>query len=79
MRNITVSVPDHIYRTARISAAEQDSSVSALVGEYLASLTDQGAEFSRLEDQQKKVQGQIKNFSAHSRLDRDEIHSRALR
>jgi len=33
--NITVSVPDDVYRAARIRAAEQGSSVSALVAEYL--------------------------------------------
>ena len=35
MKNITVTVPDDVYRTARIRAAERGTSVSALVGEYL--------------------------------------------
>ena len=35
MRNITVSVDDATYRRARIRAAELDTSVSALVREYL--------------------------------------------
>ena len=35
MRNITVSVDDVTYRRARIRAAELDTSVSALVREYL--------------------------------------------
>jgi hypothetical protein len=33
MKNITVAVPEEIYRAARIYAAERDSSVSALVAE----------------------------------------------
>lgn len=39
MRNITVSVDDATYRRARIRAAELDTSVSALVRDYLGRLT----------------------------------------
>lgn len=39
MRNITVSVDDVTYRRARIRAAELDTSVSALVREYLKGLS----------------------------------------
>jgi plasmid stability protein len=77
--NITVSVPDDVYRAARIRAAERGRSVSALVAEYLDSLSEREAEFSRLEAQQRRVQGQIDRFSARDRLDRDEVHKRALR
>lgn len=77
--NITVSVPDDVYRAARISAAEQGSSVSALVAEYLRSLSERKAEFARLEAQQRRIQGQIKRFSARDRLDREELHGRAVR
>lgn len=38
MKNITLSIPDHIYRQARIAAAERNMSLSALVREYLLSL-----------------------------------------
>lgn len=79
VKNITVSVPDDVYRQARIRAAENGSSVSALVGEYLRSLSDRGAEFSRLEERQKRVQGQIRRFQARGRLSRDQVHDRAVR
>jgi plasmid stability protein len=79
MKNITVSVPDDVYRAARIRAAERGSSVSALVAEYLRSLSDHEAEFSRLHAQQRLVQAQIRRFRASDRLDRDEVHSRAVR
>ncbi|MGI8904692.1 MAG: hypothetical protein ACR2IP_13810 [Solirubrobacteraceae bacterium] len=79
MRNITVSVPDDVYREARIRAAERGSSVSALVGDYLRTLTDQDAEFSRLRAQQKQIVAGIKSFSGADRLGRDEIHERAVR
>jgi len=77
--NITVTVPDDIYRAARIRAAEQGSSVSALVGEYLRSLSERDAEFERLEAQQRRVESQIDRFSARDRLDREELHGRAVR
>jgi plasmid stability protein len=79
VKNITVSVPDDVYRDARIRAAERGSSVSALVGEYLRSLADREAEFSRLEAQRRRVLDQIDRFSAGDRLGRDEIHDRAVR
>ncbi len=79
MKNITVSVPDDIYRAARIRAAERGSSVSALVAEYLGSLSERETEFARLEAQQKRVQSEIKRFRARDRLDREEIHTRAVR
>jgi len=77
--NITVSVPDDVYRAARIRAAEQGSSVSALVAGYLDSLSDQETEFARLEAQRKRIQKQILNFSAGERLDREELHERGIR
>jgi plasmid stability protein len=77
--NITVSVPDDVYRAARIRAAERGSSVSALVAEYLRSLSQRDAEFARLEAQQRRIQAQIERFSARDRIDRDELHERAIR
>lgn len=79
MANITVSVPDEVYRAARIEAAERGSSVSALVTEYLQSLSSRDAEFARLEDLQRDVQRQIARFSARDRLSREEVHGRAVR
>jgi plasmid stability protein len=77
--NITVSVPDDVYRAARIRAAERGSSVSALVAEYLRSLSEREAEFARLEAQQRRIQNQINRFRAGNRLDREELHGRAVR
>lgn len=79
MKNITVSVPDEVYRAARVRAAERGSSLSALVGEYLRSLSERAAEFSRLEARQRQVQREIDRFRAADRLDRDEVHDRAVR
>ena len=79
MKNITVSVPDDVYRRARIRAAEEGSSVSRLVTAFLRSLAATGDEFARLEAQQRRVQDEIERFSAGGRLSRDEVHARAVR
>jgi plasmid stability protein len=79
MKRIMVTVPDRVYRQARIRAAEQGRSVSALVADYLEGLAAQDAEFARLESLQRRVQAGITRFRASDRLDRDELHGRALR
>jgi plasmid stability protein len=79
VRNITVTVPDDVYRRARVLAAEQGRSVSALVTEFLAGLAAREAEFARLEALQREVQESIDRFSGADRLTRTEVHSRALR
>ena len=47
MRNITVSVDEETHRMARIRAAELDTSVSALVRDFLRSLADQTAQWDQ--------------------------------
>ena len=49
VKNITVSVDDATYRRARIRAAELDTSVSALVRDYLRTLTVGQAGEARVE------------------------------
>jgi plasmid stability protein len=84
VKNITVSVPEEVYRAARVHAAQEGRSVSSLVAEFLGSLSSSDAEFERLLRLQEEVLDEIrasgKQFSASDRLTRDEIHERdALR
>jgi len=79
MANVTVSVPDEVYRAARIRAAEQGSSVSALVAEFLGSLSEREAELARLAAKRQEIISQIKGFSPHHNLSRDELYDRAAR
>lgn len=80
MRNVTVSVPDEVYRRARIKAAEQGTSLSSLVTEFLSGLTGEAAaEFDRLLAQQDGVLAEIDDFEAADRLPRHESHERAVR
>lgn len=79
VKNITVSVPDDVYRNARVAAAQRDTSVSALVVAYLEQLSGRMDEFARLEALQREVQAGIGQFRAAGRLSRDEAHDRAVR
>lgn len=79
MRNITVSVPDEVYRAARIRAAEEGRSVSAMVAAYLRSVAAVDPEFARLQAQQHRIQSEITRFRAADRIGRDELHDRAIR
>ena len=79
MKNITLAIPDHVYRAARVRAAERGTSLSALVAAYLQSLAAGDAEFARLEAQQRRIQAQITQFRGADRLHRDELHDRAVR
>lgn len=79
VKNITVSVSDDVYRQARIRAAELGKSLSALVAEFLNSLSEHEAEFARLEAKQRRVQSEIRRFRASDRLSRDDVHERAVR
>jgi hypothetical protein len=79
VKNITVSVPDDVYRNARVAAAQRDTSVSALVVAYLERLSGWKEEFARLEELQHDVQAEIGQFRAADRLSRDEVHDRAVR
>ncbi len=76
MRNITVSVPDEIYRAARTKAAEQDTSVSALVKRFLENLGAGEEDYQRREKLQAEVMASIECFDASDRMNRDEIHAR---
>ena len=80
VKNITVAVPEDIYRKARVKAAELDTSVSALVREFLVNLGSDESDFDRRKRLQDEVLETIKFFRARDRLSRDELHDRdALR
>jgi len=69
-----------VYRRARIKAAERDTSLSALVRDYLISLSDEETEFERRRRLQDEVLATIVSFRANDRLSREAVHDRrALR
>jgi len=76
MKNITVAVDDEIYRRARVAAAERDTSVSAMVKEFLAAVAGKETEFERLKRAEGEARARVKSFRASDRLSRDELHDR---
>lgn len=81
MKNITVTVDDETYRQARIKAAERDTSVSALVKQFLTELAagEEEDRHERLLRQERELRARVKNFSASDRLPRDELYDRRRR
>lgn len=67
---------DDVYRRARVKAAERDTSVSALVRQFLIDLAAEGGEFERLKLLEKALREQITEFSAADRLSRDELYDK---
>jgi hypothetical protein len=76
VKNITVSVPDDVYRAARIAAAERETTVSAIVADHLRSLS--GARDS--DDDLDQLIGEIRashpGLRMSDNLTRDELHDR---
>ena len=77
MRNITVSLDDATYRRARMIAAQRDTSVSALVREFLVELASGESENERLKRRERELRERITAFRASDRLSRDEVHKRS--
>jgi Arc/MetJ-type ribon-helix-helix transcriptional regulator len=76
LRNITVSVPERVYRRARVRAAERDTSVSELVREFLTRLSEDASDFDRRTRLQDEILASVRGFTAADRLTRDEVHDR---
>ena len=79
MANITVSLPEDVYRRARIRAAEQNTSVSAMVRQFLIETGTAETDFERRRRLQDQVLAALPRFSARERLTREQVHDRALR
>ena len=76
MKNITVTLGDLLYRRARIRAAEQDTSVSAVVREFLTKFAGGETDFERRKRLERETLASIRSFSASRALGRDELHDR---
>ena len=77
MKNITGLVDDETYRPARTIAAQLDTSVSALVKQFLVELVSGETEIERLKRAELGLRDRITSFRASDRLARDEVYSRS--
>ena len=76
MKNITVTVDDETYRRARMTAAERDTSVSALVKAFLTELAANESDAERLKREERALRERISSFRAANRLSREDVHRR---
>jgi hypothetical protein len=76
VKNVTLSLPDDVYRRARVRAAEEDTSLSGLVQRLLMTYTSLESDFERRKRLQAEVLGTITEFRAGTRLSREEVHER---
>jgi hypothetical protein len=64
VKNTTVTVDDQTYRRARIKAAEQNTSVSALVKRFLTELAAGEGDVQRLKREERALRERIGTFRA---------------
>jgi hypothetical protein len=74
MKNITLSVDENVLATVRSLAAERNSSVNALVREYLTSLAAQEDRATRARSRLRQLSRQSRGRLGHKRWTRDELH-----
>ena len=80
MKNITVTVDEVLYRKARLCAAEQNTSITSVVRNYLKSFCERESEFEKRERLERETLSRFVErgggFSASARLSMEEIHQR---
>lgn len=75
MRNITITVSEEAARWARMKAAEEDTSVSKLVGRMLEDQMRKTDAYWRAYEKWKRLKP-IKGVRAAERMTREEAHAR---
>ena len=75
MRNVTITLEDDVARWVRIRAAEQDTSVSRLIGEFLKQTMLQEQDFDAAKARFLEVELRPLKHSG-SYPARDELHER---
>ena len=76
MREITVSVSENVYRRARMRAAELDTSVSAVVRDFLVTFSGAETDYQRRKRLERNTIDSIGKFDATDRQSRDRVHDR---
>jgi hypothetical protein len=75
LRNITITVSEEAALWARRKAAEENTSVSRLVGQMLENQMKLTDEYWRAFEEWKKI-GPIRGIDAAGRLNREQAHGR---
>ena len=75
LKNMTITISEDAARWARRKAAEENTSVSKLVGRMLEDQMRSTDEYWQAYERWKKI-GPIKGFDASKRLKRDQLYDR---
>ena len=75
LRNITITVSEEVALWARRTAAEENTSVSRLVGSMLEERMRRSDEYWRAYQRWKKVRP-VKGIDASGRMSRQQVHER---
>ena len=83
MKNITIAVEDDLYRAARIRAAEQSTSISAMFKSFLLrqAETEEGeTQFQRLQREEAELRAEMRaerrSLNPAHNLSREKLHIR---
>ena len=75
LKNVTVTLPEEVARWARRKAADENTSVSRLIGRILEEQMRRGDEYWRAYERWKQI-GSLEGIGAAERLSRDQAHER---
>ena len=76
MKNITLSVDEHVLAAVRRRAAEQNSTVNALVREYLTNLAGYEDRASRARARLRQLSRQSQGRLGSRKWSREDLHER---
>jgi hypothetical protein len=74
MKSVSVSISEDVYRRAQNRAAETNTSLSAVVKEFLTRFAGEETEFERKKRLQDEVLAGISKFRGGNRISRDAAH-----
>lgn len=76
LKNVTITLPEEVALWARHKAAEENTSVSKLVGQMLENQMRMTDEYRKAHQRWRKLSKPVKGVDASQRFSRDESHER---
>lgn len=76
MANLTIKIDNEILRRARLRALEQNTSVNALLRDYLDAFAAAGATWDQATDEILRLSSQAERARGNRRWTRDDLHER---
>jgi plasmid stability protein len=76
MANLTITIDDEVLRRARLRALQQDTSVNALLRDYLTAFASADSTWQQATDELLRLSTRAKSGRGGRRWTRDELHER---